>query len=240
MMAHTAPPAVPVAISRAAEAAHVDLSFLFFEADRESAFNPQARARASSAAGLFQFVDQTWLAELKRHGARFGYARYAELIRQGSDGRYFVPGPEARAAVMALRNDPRAASLMAAEMAADHARWLKARMGRSPSAGELYAAHFLGPMGAADLLEWASETPGLEAAALFPEAARANPAIFRRDGRPATLAEVRDELTGERTSPAEGGAFARYAAARRAEAALAQRRIYQEVLARQTRTRPNG
>ena len=95
-------------------------------ANRESGMNPARQGRpSSSAAGLFQFVEQTWLSTLKQHGAKYGYARYADLISKGSDGRYHVSGAEARRAVMDLRLDPHAASLMAGELTSDHAAYLQ-------------------------------------------------------------------------------------------------------------------
>lgn len=216
---------VEAAIDRASKATGVDFSFLMKTAHRESGFNPTARASSSSAAGLFQFVEQTWLRTLKTHGAKYGYARYADLITQGTDGRYRVQGAEARRAVMDLRLDPQAASLMAGELASDHAAYLKGRTGRTPTAGELYAAHFLGPQGSARLIEAVQTRPAASAAALFPEAAQANRSIFYRDGRAATVAEVYDNLTrtggagaatsGRRTGDEEGG-FVEYASARRA------------------------
>ncbi len=138
---------VESAIQRASSATGVDFSFLMGTAKRESGYNPAAKARTSSASGLFQFVDQTWLSTLKKHGSKYGYARYADLIQQGSDGRYRVAGDEARKAVLGLKLDPHAASLMAGELASDHAAYLRGRVGRSPTSGELYAAHFLGPQG---------------------------------------------------------------------------------------------
>ena len=39
--------------------------------------------------------------------------------------------------------DPHAASLMAGELASDHASYLRGRVGRTPTAGELYAARML-------------------------------------------------------------------------------------------------
>lgn len=186
---------VESAIQRASSATGVDFTFLMGAAKRESGFNPAARARTSSASGLFQFVDQTWLSTLKKHGAKYGYARYADLISQGSDGRYRVDGDEARKAVLGLKMDPHAASLMAGELASDHASYLRGRVGRSPTAGELYAAHFLGPQGSARLIEAATASPGANAAAMFPEAAQANRSIFYRDGRAATVGEVYANLT---------------------------------------------
>src|ERR1700704_5089699 len=164
---------VEAAIQRASQATGVDFSFLMKTAGRESGMNPGAKAGSSSAAGLFQFVEQTWLSTLKRHGAKYGYARYADLIQQGSDGRFHVNGADARRAVMDLRLDPHAASLMAGELASDHASYLRGRVGRDPTAGELYAAHFLGPQGSARLIEAVQTRPGAAAASLFPDAAHA-------------------------------------------------------------------
>lgn len=217
---------VEAAIQRASNATGVDFSFLMKTANRESGFNPQAKAPTSSAAGLFQFVEQTWLSTLKQHGAKYGYARYAELISKGADGRYRVQ-PEARKTVMDLRLDPHAASLMAGELASDHAAFLKGRTGRAPTAGELYAAHFLGPKGSAKLIEAAQRQPGAAAASLFPDAAQANRSIFYKDGRAATVAEVYANLTRtggtgtavdttDKPKPADGG-FIQYAAGRQAD-----------------------
>lgn len=201
---------VEAAIQRASNATGVDFTFLLGTAKRESGYNPGAHAPTSSAAGLFQFVEQTWLSTLKKHGAKYGYARYADLIQQGSDGRYFVQGADARKAVMDLRLDPHAASLMAGELASDHASYLRGRVGRDPTAGELYAAHFLGPQGSARLIEAVRATPQAPAATLFPEAAAANRNIFYPAGRTATVAEVYANLT---RGPGGGGAISAPAAA---------------------------
>jgi hypothetical protein len=197
---------VEAAIQRASQATGVDFGFLMKTAGRESGMNPRARASSSSAAGLFQFVEQTWLATLKQHGAKYGYARYADLITKGADGRYHVEGGEARRAVMDLRMDPHAASLMAGELTSDHAAYLKGRTGRTPTAGELYAAHFLGPQGSARLIEAVQTRPDTSAAALFPDAARSNRSIFYREGRPATVRELYANLT--RTAGSQGAVAA--------------------------------
>jgi hypothetical protein len=217
---------VEAAIQRASQATGVDFSFLMKTAGRESGLNPAAKAGTSSAAGLFQFVEQTWLSTLKAHGAKHGYARYAELIQKGSDGRFHVSDGEARRAVMDLRLDPHAASLMAGELTSDSAAYLKGRTGREPTAGELYAAHFLGPQGSAKLIEAAQRQPGASAASLFPDAAHANKAIFFTAGRPATVGEVYASLTkaaggGQAVGPGKpaaadvDGGFIQYASARR-------------------------
>jgi hypothetical protein len=188
--------AVGAAIARASQATGVDFGYLMRTARRESGFNPTAQAQSSSAGGLFQFVDQTWLGALKQHGAKHGYSAFADLIKTAADGRFSVAGgDDARKAVMALRMDPRASSLMAGELASDNAAYLRGRVGRDPTAGELYAAHFLGPKASADLIEARQTRPGMSAAALFPDAAAANPTIFYRDGRAASVAEIYANLT---------------------------------------------
>lgn len=220
---------VEAALRRAASATGVDFDFLLRTAKRESGFNADARASTSSAAGLFQFVEQTWLSTLKRHGAEHGYANYADVIQETGDGHYKVDGA-ARQSVMNLRYDPHAASVMAASLASDHAAYLRGRMGREPTGGELYAAHFLGPQGSARLIEANQSYPQVAAAAFFPDAAASNHNVFYRDGRALSVAEVYANLShtggggGAITEPAAGPnaaagelAFAAYAGARHTE-----------------------
>jgi hypothetical protein len=231
---------VESAIQRAASATGVDFSFLMKTANRESGFNPAAKSGASSAAGLFQFVEQTWLSTLKQHGSKHGYARYADLIEKGGDGHYHVAGAEAHRAVMDLRLDPHAASLMAGELTSDSAAYLKGRTGRSPTAGELYAAHFLGPQGSAKLIEAAERQPGATAAHLFPDAAHANKAIFYPGGQAATVGQVYANLTKTAGSaqpieapapaPYEDGGFIQYASARGADHKAQQEQLISLIL----------
>lgn len=234
---------VETAIQRASEATGVDFGFLMGTAKRESGMRPTAKAPTSSAAGLFQFVEQTWMSTLKRHGSKYGYGRYAELIVQGPDGRYRVNGAEARSTVMNLRYDARAASLMAGELTSDHADYLTGRVGRPPTAGELYAAHFLGPKGSAKLIEAVRANPGASAPALFPDAASANRTIFYRNGQPVTVAELYNNLTrtggggaaagGPRATPAVqpvDQGFIQYASARRTDKAVQEEALVEFIL----------
>ena len=232
---------VEQAVRAAAQATGVDFSFLLSTAKRESGYNPLARAGTSSAAGLYQFLGQTWLGALKRHGASHGYARYADLIQQGLDGKYTVPGDEARKAVMELRFDPHASAIMAGELTAEHAAYLRGRTGREPTGGELYAAHFLGPSGSARLIEAAVNAPGTPAASLFPDAAASNHNVFFRNGQALSAAQVYADLsrTGGSDPAALGAraqgdpgqaAFASYAGAGRSERQIEQALLMQMIL----------
>jgi len=232
---------VEAAIQRASSATGVDFGYLMGAARRESGYNPNAKAKTSSATGLFQFVDQTWLATLKQHGAKYGYARYADLIQKGPSGHYYVSGPEARATVMDLRLDPHASALMAGELAADHAAYLRGRVGREPTAGELYVAHVLGPQGSAKLIDAVRISPTASAPALFPDAAASNRGIFYRSGRAATVTEVYANLTsGPGGGPAQVApqpssntpdqGFIQYASARRQERLQQQQEMVDLIL----------
>ncbi len=228
---------VEAAVRRAADATGVDFGYLMRTAKRESGYDAGAKAVTSSAAGLFQFIEQTWLSTVKRHGAAHGYARYADLIQTGSDGRFHVPaGEEARKAVMDLRYDPHCAALMAGELAADHAAYLRGRTGREPTGGELYAAHFLGPSNSARLIEAAHQNPGAIAANMFPDAAGANHGVFYRDGRALSVSEVYANLGksqgGEVAIQADPGqaAFTQYTGAGRMERLREQALLMQFIL----------
>jgi hypothetical protein len=231
---------VEAAIQRASSATGVDFGYLMGAARRESGYNPNAKAKTSSAAGLFQFVDQTWLSTLKQHGAKYGYARYADLIQQGPSGHYYVSGAEARSTVMDLRLDPHASALMAGELAADHAAYLRGRVGREPTAGELYVAHVLGPQGSAKLIDAVRISPTASAPALFPDAAASNRGIFYRAGRAATVTEVYANLTaGPGAAPAQVAppadntpdqGFIQYASARRQDRLAEQQEMVNLIL----------
>ena len=166
------------AIRDAARVTGAGFEYLLNTALRESNLNPSAKAKTSSATGLFQFIDQTWLATMKQSGAALGYGKYADAISKTSSGRYVVSDPAMRKEIFALRKDPTANSLMAGAFANSNARVLTDRLGRKPTDGELYMAHFLGASGASRFIRAAEANPDAKAANLFPRAAHANNSIF--------------------------------------------------------------
>jgi hypothetical protein len=166
------------AIRDAARVTGTGFEYLLKTAMRESNFNPKLKSSKSSATGLFQFIDQTWLATVKQSGANLGYGRYANAIVRTSAGRYVVPNGSMRRAIMNLRYDPSANAVMAGAFTKANATRLANALGRAPSDGELYIAHVLGQSGAAKLIASAQNAPQTSAARLFPHAARANHSIF--------------------------------------------------------------
>jgi len=189
--------AVTGAIRQASQATGTSFNYLLATAQVESGLNPQAGASTSSARGLFQFIDKTWLATMKQAGPSLGYGQYAAAITQNASGHYEVRDPSLRSEILKLRSDPTANAVMAGAFTKANASALSARLGRSPSEGELYIAHFLGAGGAARLITLAGANPSAKAADFFPNAAQANSPIFydRATGAPRSVAQVRNILT---------------------------------------------
>lgn len=172
------PAQVEQAIAKAARSTTVEFDYLVAQAQVESAMNPQARARTSSASGLYQFIESTWLGTIKRHGERFGLGDIANQITLSPSGSAYVIDPAQRAAILNLRNDPEIASLMAAGLAEDNRAHLTPILGRQPDASELYLAHFLGAGGAGRFLSAMQSDPNQSAASLFRRPAATNRAVF--------------------------------------------------------------
>jgi hypothetical protein len=178
------------AVRKAATATGTGFDYLLKTAYRESGLDPKAKAPSSSAAGAFQFVEQTWLQVMKDDGARFGLDDQASQISRSKSGRYTVTDAGARDKILALRHDPEVSALLAGAFTERNRQSLTASLGRLPDDGELYTAHFLGAQGGADLIRLAETRPRAAAAGAFPEAAAANRTIFYDGARPRSASEV--------------------------------------------------
>src|SRR5882724_2739890 len=132
------------AIKQAASTTGTSFEYLLATAKMESNFNPKASATTSSARGLYQFIDQTLLGTVKEAGSQLGYGKYADAITKSSSGNYSVSDPAARDAIMKLRDDPDAASSMAAVLTQSNSFKLTGDIGRRPTDAELSMAHFMG------------------------------------------------------------------------------------------------
>ena len=171
-----APQHVLNAIQGASRKSGVDFSYLVKQAAAESSFNPAIKAKTSSATGLYQFIDSTWLQMVDRYGEQYG------LDVQG----------KTRDEILEMRKDPEAASFMAAAFATENEQTLNENWGGKVGDTELYFAHFLGAGGASSFLKARDANPFQTAADLFPQAARANRNVFydRDTGKPRTLEQV--------------------------------------------------
>jgi len=220
-----ASPEVASAIHKASAATGVDFAYLVAQAGQESSFRPDAKAGTSSAAGLYQFVDSTWLTMIRDKGAAYGVGDLAAQI-DATPGGPRVADAAARRQILALRNDPGLSAAMAAEYAKSNRAQLTQDLGRAVNSTDLYMAHFLGASGAAKFLSALDADPSTPGAKLLPDAAAANRNVFfDAQGLPRTVAQIYNhyasrftdaqrQMTATSASPAPGlGTFTSASAA---------------------------
>lgn len=171
-------------IRSAADQAGINFDYLFKQAKIESGLNPEARARTSSATGLFQFTRDTWLKVVAQHGEAAGLGAESTALRSG------LATATDRQRILDLRTNPELSARLAAHHALDNARALAAQGISQSGPTELYLAHFLGSAGAAKFLNGMKSNPNGPAAPLLPEAAQSNRTIFFKDGAPASFIDI--------------------------------------------------
>lgn len=165
-------------IIKAAQAVQTDPVLLMAVADKESSFITAVQAKTSSATGLYQFIERTWLGVVRDFGAQYGLTKEAALVTADSNDRPVITDASERARVLDLRRDPYLSALMAGEMLKRDAARIAQTIGRDLTLGEVYLAHFLGPNDAEEFLAQVVGKPSSAAAALLPGPARANRSIF--------------------------------------------------------------
>lgn len=184
-------------IVHASYLAGVDPRLLMAIADKESSFIVSARASTSSATGLFQFIESTWLRAIREFGPRFGLEREAALLQSLESSQSSVDA-QGRSDILELRNDPFLSTLMAAAMLRAEQEKLAGRLGRPISGAEVYLVHFLGPAGAEKFLAGLADKPKSSAANLLPMAAKANRPIFfamrKRKAQSLSVAQVHEKI----------------------------------------------
>ena len=185
---------------------------------KESRFDPAARNPLSSARGLMQFTEATWLEAVRDFGPRRGLARHAAaLSTDHRDGTISTRDPRHLARLLKLRGDPRLSALMAAERVSGERAALERALGRAAAPADLYAVHLLGPAGARRFLaelRRAPERPAVEAVGRDSVAANRGVFLARGTGRPFSLAEVHAAIasTVEEQRTARAGLLARLTA----------------------------
>ena len=199
------PQAVTRAIRQAAQQSGLDFDLMLGVAQRESSLQADAKASTSSASGLFQFIDQTWLGALKQHGEELGLGDVANDITRGANG-YTVADPDRRQEILDLRFDPEVSAGVAGKTLAGAKDRLAGALGRAVSASEVYMTHFLGERGAQRML---AAGDNALAADVDPRAAGANQPLFYEGGRALSVAEFRDKIAlhlGTEPAPQLGSA----------------------------------
>ena len=179
-------------IVKAARETDMDPVLLMAIADKESSFQTEVQAATSSAQGLYQFIEKTWLGVVREFGPRYGLAKEAQLVAGD------LPAAE-RSRILDLRRDAYLSAAMAGEMLKRDSNRIARRIARPLTGGEIYLVHFLGPDGAERLLDQASKKPDALAGDLLPRAAAANKTIFfganaEGESKSLSVTEVRSKI----------------------------------------------
>ena len=183
-------------IAQAAHKSGVDFGFLMAQAAQESNFDSKSVAKTSSAQGLFQMINQTWLGLVKNHGAEHGLSAQAAAIKQDDSGQYVVKDAATRQEILDLRKNPKIAAGLGADLVRENQSALQSNLGRKVGPTELYLAHFLGSKAATQFLQQTEANRGQIAADMMPQAAAANPQVFYNSstGKPLTLGQIYDRF----------------------------------------------
>lgn len=168
-------PDVYNAIKSASIKTGVSFDYLVDQARTESNFQPDIKSKTSSATGLYQFINSTWMGMVEKHGDKYG-----------------IDTTQDKQEILEMRKDPKVASYMAAEFAKENSQHLQNTVGGQIGQTDLYLAHFLGAGGAEKFLKGWKDNPNQNAEILFPAAAKANKNVFtdRGTGEKRSLDEV--------------------------------------------------
>jgi len=164
-------------IVKASRETGVSEVYLALLADKESSWNRYADPKTTTGRGLFQFLENSWFAAVKAHGAKHGLDREADMITI-KDGKVTVADPAAKRHILDLRYSVYLSALMTAEIAKEAKATIGAKIGRSLTDAETYMAHFMGIGGATKLLKAVNSRPNMIARNLFEAAADANKGMF--------------------------------------------------------------
>lgn len=190
------PANVEAAVRNASARTGVDFSYLMEKAAVESGYRTDVKSSTSSATGLYQFIDSTWLQTMKEHGADHGLGKYANAIQTRSDGRPYVADAATKQEILDLRKDPTVSALMAAEYTKDNKEHLEETVKGNIGSTELYMAHFLGAGGASKFLNAMQDNPNRAGRDVFPDASAANKNVFfdKTTGKAKSLKEIYDRF----------------------------------------------
>lgn len=184
-------------IRQAARATNVDFGLLMAQAKQESGFQADAKATGSSATGLYQFIDSTWLSMVQHYGDKYGIGALAAHITMDPSGRATVADAALRYRILELRKDPQLSASLAAEYAKKNKGEIEQALGRPAGNADIYMAHFLGAAGAVTFLKAVQKNGNVAAADILPEAAAVNRAVFYDgSGRASTVSEIYRSFVG--------------------------------------------
>ena len=176
-----ASPEVLDAILVASRTHGVDPIFMLSTAWTESRLRPAIRNPGSSASGLFQYTERTWLNALREFGGPHGVAHLAHAANDRS-----LPQAERSRAyreAVGLRSNARLNAMMAAGHMRMFSDAYRARFRREPRFTDLHVMHMLGDTSGLHFIAVVQREPGRSVSEFLGEDAMdANAGIFRRNG----------------------------------------------------------
>lgn len=179
-----APADVQQGLTMAAEASGVAATWLAEIANAESGFNPAAKNPNSSATGLYQFTDATWISALRK----------SEKVLKERYGVTQDFSKFTKEQMLAMRADPVLQSVVMGEFTFNNITALEEKLGgQHIGLKDAYLAHVMGVDGAAKLIRAMEVNPNAPAEVLFAKEAKANPALFA--GK--SMAEAYATITGK-------------------------------------------
>jgi len=133
------------AIDLAARVTNTPRAYLRAVASQEGNDDPNARNPRSSATGLFQFTEGTWLQMMRDYGQQYGLPQdLRDAIQTRSNGAPYVADAAARDRIMALRTDSEWSALMGGQLFHREASTIQRAVGRPITVADVYLGHFLG------------------------------------------------------------------------------------------------
>ena len=118
-------------IYRAALKVQMDPILLMAIADKESSFATEVQAKTSSATGLFQFIERTWLGVVRDFGPAYGLEKEAKTVQASS-----IEAGE-RTRILGLRSDAFLSAAFAGEMLKRDGLRIGKRIGRPLTGGAI-------------------------------------------------------------------------------------------------------
>ncbi len=205
---YRAPAKAIAAIAFAHEKLNSDFGYQMELAYVESSFRSHAKARRSSAYGLYQYTTDTWLLGLSQFGHKYDLGFYSDQIKfreqkiPDSDKtklKPYVSNPIAFQNIMNLRKDPYLSALITVEFSQTHdkatASWDVYQEGNHRA--DKYLVHFFGMKDSLLFAHELKQRPTRKAADVFPKLAEANPRIFYHKRKARSFAEIYSHLQGK-------------------------------------------
>lgn len=170
----------------------VDFKLLVLKAIMESDYGRFNVASNSTARGVFQYIESTWMVLMHRYGDKIGYGHYAKAIHYNPKTKTAAlkgAAKHLRHEILALRHNPEASALIKSYQIMEETDVIQGyKRGKKVTATDHYIAHMLGLYVMKDFYELVERKSAIAPARLstnahMREAAKTNKAFFYKGQR---------------------------------------------------------